>query len=228
MCGRYTLHQKGDNLAKRYGLSSAPDSIRDNFNVAPGHFMPIIVEEDGKPKLEMMKCGLVPVWAKDPNIGYKMINARSESIFEKPAWRSVILKKRCLIPADGFYEWKKFMTDEKERKQPFYIHPTQEEIFSFAGVWEAWKDSENNIWKTYSIITTEPNEEMSSIHDRMPVILHPEDEASWLEPSNATRDSIEPLLRPFEDNGLEMYEGSSDVNVTRTNDSKLILPLNSQ
>lgn len=227
MCGRYTLHQDSENLATRYKLSSKPESIRDNFNVAPAHFMPIIVEEDGKPKLEMMKWGLVPVWAKDPNIGYKMINARSESIFEKPAWRSVILKKRCLIPADGFYEWKKFMTDEKERKQPFYIHPKQEEIFSFAGVWEAWKDSENNIWKTYSIITTEPNKEMSSIHDRMPVILHPEDESSWLESSRVTRDSIEPLLRPLEDGALEMYKVSTDVNTVKNNDEHLLVALDS-
>ncbi len=225
MCGRYTLHQKGDNLAKRYGLSSTPDSIRDNFNVAPGHFMPVVVEEDGKPKLEMMKWGLVPVWAKDPRIGYKMINARSESIFEKPSWRSVILRKRCLIPADGFYEWKKFKTDEKERKQPFFIHPKQIELFSFAGVWEAWKDSENNIWKTYSIITTEPNKEMSSIHDRMPVILHPEDESSWLESSRVTRDSIEPLLRPLEDNALEMYKVSEDVNTVKNNDKHLLVAL---
>lgn len=145
----------------------------------------------------------------------------------KAAWRSVILKKRCLIPADGFYEWKKFMTDEKERKRPFYIHSKQEEIFSFAGVWEAWKDSENNIWKTYSIITTEPNKEMSSIHDRMPVILHPEDEASWLESSRVTRDSIEPLLRPLEDGALEMYKVSTDVNTVKNNDENLLVALDS-
>src|SRR5690606_30772477 len=105
-------------------------------------------------------------------IGYKMINARSETIFEKPAWRSVIKKKRCLIPADGFYEWKK-QADAKV-KQPFYIHPKQFELFSFAGVWESWKDENNNEIRTYAIMTTEPNKEMSSIHDRMPVILYPE------------------------------------------------------
>lgn len=117
------------------------------------------------------------------------------------------------------------MTDEKERKRPFYIHSKQEEIFSFAGVWEAWKDSENNIWKTYSIITTEPNKEMSSIHDRMPVILHPEDESSWLESSRVTRNSIEPLLRPLEDNALEMYKVSEDVNTVKNNDKHLLVAL---
>ncbi len=186
--------------------------------------MPVITEsESGKPTIELMKWGLIPVWVKDPRIGYKMINARSETIFEKPAWRSVIKKKRCLIPADGFYEWKK-QSDTKV-KQPFYIHPKQFELFSFAGVWESWKDENNNEIRTYSIITTEPNKEMSSIHDRMPVILYPEDEASWLEPSKVTRDDIEPLLRPFEDNGLEIFEVSKDVNTVKNNDEHLIYAL---
>ena len=218
------MHQKTADLAKRYNLATIPDSISKNFNVAPGQVMSVITEsESGKPTIELMKWGLIPVWAKDPRIGYKMINARSETIFEKPAWRSVIKKKRCLIPADGFYEWKK-QSDAKV-KQPFYIHPKQFELFSFAGVWESWKDENNNEIRTYSIITTEPNKEMSSVHDRMPVILHPEDEASWLEPSKVTRDDIEPLLRPFEDNGLEIYEVSKDVNTVKNNDEHLIYAL---
>ena len=218
------MHQKTADLAKRYNLATIPDSISKNFNVAPGQVMSVITEsESGKPTIELMKWGLIPDWAKDPRIGYKMINARSETIFEKPAWRSVIKKKRCLIPADGFYEWKK-QSDAKV-KQPFYIHPKQFELFSFAGVWESWKDENNNEIRTYAIITTEPNKEMSSVHDRMPVILHPEDEASWLEPSKVTRDDIEPLLRPFEDNGLEIYEVSKDVNTVKNNDEHLIYAL---
>lgn len=225
MCGRYTLHQQIESLAKRYNLATIPSAIHENYNVAPGQIMPVIVAgTDTKPTIELMKWGLIPFWAKDPAIGYKMINARSESIFEKPAWRSVILKKRCLIPADGFYEWKK-SNNAKEHKQPFYIHPKQLDIFSFAGVWETWKDTTGTTLQTYSIITTEPNKEMRSIHDRMPVILHPEDEASWLEPSKVTRDDIEPLLRPFEDNGLEMYEVSKDVNNAKHNDKHLIYSL---
>lgn len=227
-CGRYTLHKKAEDLAKRYNLASIPEDIRESYNVAPGQFMPVIVEDEhGRHHLELMKWGLIPGWAKDPNIGYKLINARDDGIFTKPVWRSAILKRRALIPADGFYEWKK-PANPKEHKQPFYIHPKQIDIFSFAGVWETWKDSENNEWKTYSIVTTEPNKEMRSVHNRMPVILHQEDEAAWLEPSKATRDDIEPLLRPYEDNGLEMFEVSSDVNVTRNNEAKLILPINSQ
>ncbi len=227
MCGRYTLHQTAENLARRFNLASVPGHIPENYNVAPGQIMPVIVEDEGSRKLELMKWGLIPVWSKDPRIGYKLINARDDGIFDKPIWRGVILHKRALIPADGFYEWKRSL-DPKGRKRPFYIHPKREELFAFAGVWETWKSSEGVEQKTFSIITTEPNKEMAEVHNRMPVILHREDEASWLESSKVTRDSIEPLLRPYEDNGLEMYEVSSDVNVVRNNEAKLIYPLNAQ
>lgn len=231
MCGRYTLHKKVDDIAKRYNLATVPTGIREefeNFNVAPGQLMPVITEtSESKRKLEIMKWGLIPFWAKDPKIGYKLINARDDGIFDKPTWRSVILRKRCLIPADGFYEWKKTGEGKKVHKQPFYIRlPKQNELFSFAGVWDTWKDVEGLEHNTYSIITTEPNKEMASVHNRMPVILHPEDEASWLEPTKVTRSDIEPLLRPFEDGGLDLYEVSSDVNSTKNNEEKLVYPLN--
>lgn len=227
MCGRYTLHQQAQSLKDRYLLDHAPANIPESYNVAPGQLMPVVITHDGKSRLELMKWGLIPFWAKDPKIGYRLINARDDTIFDKPVWRSLILKQRCLIPADGFYEWQK-PANPKEHKKPFYIRPRQEELFSFAGVWEAWKDSEGLEWKTYSIITTEPNKEMRPIHNRMPVILHREDEASWLESSRRSRDDIEPLLRPYEDGGLQMHEVSRDVNVTRNNEEKLIYPLNSQ
>ncbi len=228
MCGRYTLHNI-DKLAKHYNLATLDASIHENFNASPGQQMPVVTQnQEGKTVLELMKWGLIPGWSKDPKIGYKLINARAESIFEKPIWRNIILKRRCLIPADGFYEWQKQMAGKKELKQPFYVHPKQTSLFSFAGVWETWKDIEGKEHKTYSIITTEPNKEMAVIHNRMPVILHPEDESSWLAPTNMTRDSLEPLLRPFEDNGLKIYEVSRDVNTNRTNDQHLIYPLSTQ
>ena len=224
MCGRYTLHKKVDELAERYNLASVPADIHVNYNVAPGQMMPVIIEDEGIKRLELMKWGLVPFWAKDPKIGYKLINARDDTIFEKPIWRNVILRKRALIPADGFYEWQK-PSDPKGHKQPYFIHPKQVDLFSFAGVWETWKDVEGLEWKTYSIITTDPNKEMRTLHNRMPVILHPEDEASWLQSSRVTRDDIEPLLRPYEDNGLEMYKVSDDVNSTKNNDKNLVCSL---
>ncbi len=221
MCGRYTLHKKADDLLKRYNIAQPKVEDQSNYNAAPGQLMPVVVATENGTSLQMMKWGLVPVWAKDPRIGYKLINARAETIFEKPMWRSVIRKKRCLIPADGFYEWKRTPKGTKGPKQPFYIHPKQVDLFSFAGVWETWKDSDNKEWNSYSIITTEPNKEMSDVHDRMPVILHPEDEASWLEPSQ-DQSGIESLLHPFEDGGLELYKVSEDVNSAKNNDEHLI------
>jgi putative SOS response-associated peptidase YedK len=181
-----------------------------------------------KPAIELMRWGLVPMWAKDISIGYKLINARDDTVFEKPMWRNLILKKRCLIPADGFYEWKKTHDGSKEVKKPFYIRPKQADIFSFAGVWSSWKDAEGSELKTYSIITTEPNEEMRLVHNRMPVILYPEEESAWLAYSNTKRENIEPFIHPYEDNGLEMFEVSRQVNVTKNNDEKLIQPMNSK
>src|SRR6187549_1052773 len=141
MCGRYTLHTKADDITKRFGLAKVPKDIPQNFNVAPGQIMPVIIQDEDGPKLELMKWGLVPFWAKDPKIGYKLINARDDTIFEKPMWRNAVLKRRALIPADGFYEWKKLGSeDAKERKQPFYIRPKHENLFAFAGVWETWRD----------------------------------------------------------------------------------------
>jgi putative SOS response-associated peptidase YedK len=226
MCGRYTLHQNPHAIGKRYKVTDVPESIHENFNVAPGQQMPVVVsDESGKPKMELMKWGFVPVWAKDPKIGYKLINARDDTIFDKPMWRSVILKKRCLIPADGFYEWQKTIEGNKTHKQPFYIHPKQAPLFSFAGVWELWKDTDGGEHKTYSIITTEANKEMAGIHDRMPVILHPDEETAWLDHGSVDRASIEPLLHPYEDNGLTLYPVSDEVNKPRNNNPHLLEPV---
>jgi putative SOS response-associated peptidase YedK len=228
MCGRYTLHQKAENIAQRFNISAVPDFIPENYNVAPGQIMPVITQDESGRHLEFMKWGLIPIWAKDPHIGYKLINARDDSIFEKPMWRGVIRKKRAIIPADGFYEWKK-PANPKDKKQPYYIHPKQGELFGFAGVWESWKDTEGKEHMTYSIITTEPNKEMTSIHNRMPVILHPQDERQWLDPTNNdNRSVIASLLRPYDDEGLDVYEVSTNVNVVKNNDSQLIYPLNSR
>lgn len=225
MCGRYTLHQRAQSLEEHYNVKHVPYGLKDNYNVAPGQFMPVVTLEDGKPILDVMKWGLVPTWAKDPKIGYKLINARDDTIFTKPMWRSVILRQRCLIPADGFYEWQKITVAGKEQKRPFYIKPKQNDLFSFAGVWDTYKDIEGLEWDAYSIITTSPNKEMKSIHNRMPVILHPEDETTWLEPSVQTKEDLEHFLRPYEDDGLEMYEVSRDVNVVRNNNIELTYPI---
>lgn len=221
MCGRYTLAKVKD-LAERYNLAKAPKGLRENFNVAPTQTMPVITDTGDGWQLELMRWGIPrfigPGKVKD------IFNTRADKAFG--SWKTLVMTKRLLVPATGFYEWKKLADTTK---QPYYIHPKDEELFSFAGLWNTWKDDEGREIKTYSILTTEPNKEMTSVHTRMPVILHREDEASWLEPSHDyDRGAIEALLRPYEDNGLEMHEVSRDVNVARTNENRLIYPLNSQ
>lgn len=227
-CGRYTLSVKSKDLQKRYNLAKEPKDIPQSFDVKPGQTLPVITAtENGEPRLEMMRWGLVPFWAKDPKIGYSTFNARDDSVFVKPMWRS-IYRHRALIPATGYFEWTKPPKDSDIPKQKFYFHPKQMSIFSFAGFYDVWKDVENKEWKTYTLITTEPNKEAREVHDRMPVILHQEDEASWLEPSRVKREDIEPFLHPLEDKGLEVIEVSSDASAWEFDDKSRIAPLHSR
>ncbi len=215
MCGRYALYDL-QKLANEYSIPEGFD-LKPNYNAAPTQTMPVVTENG----LELMRWGLIPAWAKDEKIGYKLINARSESVFEKPIWKAVITRKKCLIPANGFYEWKQ----QEGGKQPYFIHPKDQPLFMFAGVWETWMH-EGNEWHTYSILTTTPNKELAYIHDRMPVILAKSDWQQWLEADR--REDIEPLLAPYKDAELELHEVSKDVNVVRTNTDKLIVPINSK
>jgi putative SOS response-associated peptidase YedK len=214
MCGRYALYET-DELGSRYGVNVG-EEIEPNYNAAPTQIMPVVTT-DG---IELMRWGLIPKWARDEKIGYKLFNARSETLFEKPIWKTAVTRHRCLVPANGFYEWQK----RDDGKQPYYIHPKTELTFSFAGVWETWKhDGQER--QTYSILTTEPNREMSPIHNRMPVILYREDESQWLNADS--REEIEVLLNPYQDNGLEMFEVSKEINLVKNNAAELILPVNS-
>lgn len=220
MCGRYTL-TKPEEIAKRFNLARVPNNLRPNYNVAPTQTMPVITLGDSGAQLEEMKWG-IPRFI-GPGKTRDVFNTRSDKAFG--SWKKLVSTQRLLVPATGFYEWKQF----EDGKHPFFIHPKQEELFSFAGIWGLWKDENGKEIKTYSIITTEPNREMSGIHNRMPVILHQEDESTWLASSSDNdRGVIETLLRPYEDNGLEIYEVSRDVNVARTNEEYLVYPLNSQ
>jgi putative SOS response-associated peptidase YedK len=163
---------------------------------------------------------LIPGWAKDEKIGYRLINTRSESIFEKPLWKSLITKTRCLIPANGSYEWQK----RADGKQPYFIHLQEGRMFMFAGVWTRWHHN-HRAWQTYSILTTTPNKEMSPIHVRMPVILHKDDEDHWL--LTDQREDIEPLLSPYYGMALQLFEVDRAVNIATVNDQTLTLPINS-
>lgn len=220
MCGRYTLHTSANDVAKRFNLASKPkEELRPNFNVTPTQVMPVITEdENGNRTVEFMKWGIPRILGKD--VVKELINTRSDKAFGG-FWRKTVCNRRCLIPATGFYEWK----TAKDGKTPYFIHPKGEDLYAFAGIWDTWKSDDGHEIRAYSIMTAEPNKEMKAIHNRMPVMLHQEDEAAWLAPSNDTADSLERLLYPSEDDRLEIYEVSRDVNNPRNNSAALLRPV---
>jgi putative SOS response-associated peptidase YedK len=230
MCGRYTL-VTASNLYDRFSaedLGNNPDMMSD-YNVAPGRIMPVVTRNSPN-KLVMMKWGLVPFWAKDPKIGYKMINARADSLTTKPSFRNAFKKQRCLVPASGFYEWKESDTKtEKGTKQkiPYYIKIKDQGLFAFAGLYDVWKDAEGKEIQTYTIITTKPNSLVDKIHDRMPVIVAEDNESIWLDGST-DENALKELLQPFSAKKMEAYPVSSDVNNPRNNSENLIKPINPQ
>jgi len=177
-----------------------------------------VIAENGKRKLEMLHWGLIPSWAKDPEVGNKMINARAETVAEKPSYRKAFKERRCLILADGFYEWQK--TDSG--KQPFYIRMEDESPFAFAGLWESWQNGRKI--RSCTIITTSPNEVAAQVHNRMPVILHPEDYEMWLDPDFDERELLTTLLKPFPAEAMEAYPVSRKVNRPANNDPEVIEP----
>jgi putative SOS response-associated peptidase YedK len=231
MCGRYGLYdiqEFGARFELGAGAASAK-KITPNWNAAPGQMMPVVIGIGGARQLATMKWGLVPFWAKDDRIGYKMINARAESIFDKPAWREQIKHHRCLVPANAFYEWKR--QAGQKTKQPYMIYPADSKLFAFAGLFSTWRDPSDpdaETLQTYSIITTSPNREMQSIHDRMPVILDKDSEGIWLDDSLDEKEVLAELLRPLPDGSLQMHEVSTDVNLVKNNDGYLIEPINSK
>jgi putative SOS response-associated peptidase YedK len=219
MCGRYTLRTPIDVLAEGFEIEEHPSSITPNYNVAPTQEVAAVVEEDEKRKLEMFHWGLIPSWAKDPAIGNKMINARAETVAEKPSFRSAFKKRRCLILADGFYEWRK--TDDG--KQPYYIKMQDDSPFAFAGLWETW-DKYGEEVRSGTIITTDANDLMTEIHHRMPVILHPENYEAWLDPGFDEKEALTSLLKPYPADAMEAYPVSRRVNKPSNNEPSVLEP----
>jgi len=166
--------------------------------------------------------GLVPMWAKDPSVGSRLINARGETVAEKPSFRGSLKYKRCLIFADGFYEWK--TQPGKKSKIPFYIHMKDRKPFAFAGLWDTWNSSDGSLIRSCALITTEPNELMAMIHDRMPVILHPRDYAKWLEPSAQTPDQVLPMIKPYPAEEMDAYPVSTLVNKASSDVPEMVVP----
>ena len=206
MCGRYSLVEI-NKLLLRYSIVDSGFHFLPRYNIAPTQEVPIIVHGEKGNSLKSMKWGLVPHWANDPKIGNSLINARAETIVEKPAFRTAFSKRRCLVPADSFYEWIKF----GKQKVPHRILPKNGDIISFAGIWESWFSKDKKELLSFAIITTGPNQTMKNIHDRMPVILRVEDEDAWLK-LDTTKESLLSFLMPCNDDFLESYEVSRELN----------------
>lgn len=225
MCGRFALISATEEVADALGVDQAtiadiPPAV-PRYNIAPTQpVLAAYLDEIGQRRLTFFQWGLVPSWSKDVTIGSRLINARSETVTEKPSFRNAFKRRRCLIPADGFYEWQKV----NGGKQPLYIHGADGRPLALAGLWEVWQEPEGTRLQTCTILTTTPNELMSPIHDRMPVILEPEDFGMWLEPSAHPDESLH-LLRPYPAAKMKVYPVSTAVNNPRNDTAECIQPL---
>jgi putative SOS response-associated peptidase YedK len=219
MCGRYTLRTPVERLAEEFGFESSSVEIPANYNVAPTQSVATVLEEGGQRRLEVLRWGLIPPWADDPQIGSRMINARSETAPEKPSFRRAFRERRCLIPADGFYEWQR----TNGAKQPFYIHMQDGRPFAFAGLWESWSKGGEEEVRTCAILTTEANAVVGEIHERMPVIVAPDAYDVWLDPASE-RDELVGLLGPYPVDEMEAYPVSRFVNSPSNNDPRCVEP----
>lgn len=218
MCGRFTLFTGIEEIIERFDIQAAfNEEYQANYNVAPTHSVLSVINDGNENRLGYLRWGLIPSWAKDEKIGYKMINARAETITEKVSFKNAYKKKRCLILADSFYEWKK----DPERKIPMRIKLKNNDPFGMAGLWESWKSPKGMVYSC-SVITTTSNELMTSIHDRMPVILNPKDEKVWLDPTIQDTNYLQQFLKSFDTEQMEAFEVSSDVNSPKNNSSHLI------
>ena len=223
MCGRYELHSSPAAIALAFGLSQPP-SLTPRYNIAPMTDVPIVrIDSTGARECVGMRWGFVPRWAKDPSTGYKMINARGETIAERPAFRTAYRYHRCLLPADGFYEWQalpgKPGRGERARKQPMHIGMKDRAPFGLAGVFERWRNPDGTVLDTCAIVTTEANALLRDVHERMPVIIAPADYDRWLDSSN---EDPADLMAPYPPDAMAYYPVSSRVSAPANDDPSLI------
>jgi len=222
MCGRFARKEEKLLLENRFdcdapaGLLPAPE-----YNIAPSQDCPVVTVEGDRRVLGLMRWGLVPAWTDDVKIGYRMINARGETVAEKQSFKTLLKKSRCLVPASGFYEWKKLASDGKT---PYFIRLKGGGPFAFAGLWTVWHAGREDELRSFTIITTSANELMSPIHDRMPVILHEKDEARWLDPELVKPEDLLPLLVPYPSESMECWQVSPYVNSHKNKGEECIRP----
>ncbi|MGH9186099.1 MAG: SOS response-associated peptidase [Acidimicrobiales bacterium] len=228
MCGRFVSSTPPDELARYFDVEQvAEEALEPSYNVAPTNDVYVVVETGGVRRLDTFHWGLVPFWAKDISVGNRMINARAEGLADKNAFKRAFAKRRCIIPADGFYEWKK--VPGQKTKQPMFIQRPDGEPLAFAGLWEVWRpkdrpDDDEAIVRSCTIITGEPNEKVAVIHDRMPVMLPPSTWAAWLDPTNDDIDTLGKLLVPAPASLVTMHPVSTAVNNVRNKGPELAEP----
>jgi putative SOS response-associated peptidase YedK len=220
MCGRYSLIFI-DDLGNRFRVFNPMIGSRSRFNIAPGNEIPVVVHTE-KNELVKMKWGLVPHWVKDIKSAPRPINARAESLREKPSFTDLLANRRCLVPASGFFEWKK----EGSKRIPFYFHLPKAPLFAIAALYDQWTDPEGNLLSTFTIITTEPNEVVAKIHNRMPAILLQGHEDRWLSKTHLGITDLKEILTPYPAMEMAGYPVSSLVNSPDTDDKRVIIPVN--
>ena len=221
MCGRFTLRTPAHRLAEAFGVDALPN-LAPRYNIAPTQDVVAIRHADDGRELTMLRWGLIPGWAKDPAIGARMINARAETVAEKPSFRAAFRQRRCLIAADGFYEWRTTAEAPKAPKQPYYIRLESDAPFAIAGLWERWRDPAGATIESCTLITTEANPALAPIHHRMPVILAPADYDAWLEPRPASAAALHDLLRPYPGAAMTAFPIGRHVNNVRNDDPACI------
>jgi putative SOS response-associated peptidase YedK len=222
MCGRFVRKSTIEEIVAQFDAEfDAEFDVSPSFNIAPSQQVLAIVQEKRR-TVRAFRWGLIPSWAKDEKIGYKMINARAESLADKPSFKQAYEKRRCLVVADGFYEWRK----DARAKTPYYFHLKTGRPFGFAGLWERWKNPDGAVVNSCAIITTSPNRLMEPIHDRMPVIIGQQSYGDWLDSSNFNHAMLSELLKPFPDNLMETFPVSKGVNSPTAHGPELIKSIN--
>ncbi len=222
MCGRFTLTLTADQLQAAFPQFTFPPVHIPRYNIAPTQPI-LVIPNDGQGRADYFLWGLIPSWARDPSIGHRLINARQETLAEKPAFRGPLRYKRCLILADGFYEWQS--RAGSKIKTPYYIFLRDHRPFAFAGLWDEWHAPDGSLIRSATIITTEPNALLAPIHNRMPVILSPPDYTKWIDPAIQTPERLIGLLRPYPAEEMVAHAVSTQVNSPAADHPDLIRPL---
>ncbi|MBI3475242.1 MAG: SOS response-associated peptidase [Acidobacteria bacterium] len=223
MCGRYKLSRRKQILEEHFGIDASEVEWEPRYNIAPTQPVPVIRQNPKEPRreLSLVRWGLIPSWAKDASIAASLINARSETANSKPAFRDALQSRRCLVPADGFYEWQR----KAKTRQPYCFEINDGKLFGFAGIWDRWRDPNGRMLETCSILTTTPNAVTASVHDRMPVILDPDHYDLWLDPGMRDASVVSELLRPFDARLMRSFPVSTRVNHAANDDDQCSMPV---